>query len=70
MLGLRGQLLISLNMCKFKMKLIYNKEDFFDTKTKLLNFKLTLAVAKLEMISATLVSKIQSFQVIRQSTSR
>ena len=57
-------------MCKFKMKLIYNKEDFFDTKTKLLNFKLTLAVAKLEMISATLVSKIQSFQVIRQSTSR
>ena len=29
-------------MCKFKMKLLYNEEEFSGTKTELLNFKITL----------------------------
>ena len=34
-------------MYKFKIRLLSNEEDFFCTKTGLLNFKLTLPIAKL-----------------------
>ena len=39
------------------MKLLYNnEEEFFCIKTKLLNFKITLPLAKLDMVSSRLVS--------------
>ena len=38
------------------MKLQYNEEDFFCTKTELLDFRLTLPLAKLVMIEGRLVS--------------
>ena len=43
-------------MYKFKMKLIYNEEEFFLTKTELLNFKITVSMAKLDMVGSRLVS--------------
>ena len=43
-------------MCKFKMKLLYNEENPFCTKTVLLNFKITLPFTKLGMVGSTLVS--------------
>ena len=43
-------------MYKFKMRLLSSEEDFFCTKTGLLNFKLTLPLAKLEMVSSKLIS--------------
>ena len=33
------------------MKLLYNEEEPFYTKTDLLNFKVTLPLAKLDMVS-------------------
>ena len=38
------------------MKLLYNEEEHFCTKTDLLNFKLTLPLAKLVMVGVRLVS--------------
>ena len=43
-------------MCKFKMKLLYNEEELFCTKTELLNFKITLPLATLDMVGSRLVS--------------
>ena len=43
-------------MCKFKIKLLYNLEKFFCTKTELLNFKITLPLSKLDMVGSRLVS--------------
>ena len=42
-------------MYKFKMKLLYNEEKLFKTKTQLLNFKSTLTLAKLSMVGSGLV---------------
>ena len=41
-------------MYKFKIKLIYNKEELFCTE--LLNFKFTVSLAKLDMVKQRLVS--------------
>ena len=41
-------------MYKFKIKLIYNKEELFCTE--LLNFKFTVLLAKLDMVKQRLVS--------------
>ena len=38
------------------MKLLYNTEEIFCTKTEFLNFKITLPLAKLDMIGSRLVS--------------
>ena len=38
------------------MKLLYIEEELFCTKTELLNFKVTLPLAKLDMVSWGLVS--------------
>ena len=43
-------------MHKFKIKLLCNEEEFFFTKTELLNFRLTVPLAKLVMVAAKLVS--------------
>ena len=43
-------------MYKFKIKLLYNEEKVFCTKTDLLNFKITLQLAKLDMAGSRLVS--------------
>ena len=38
------------------MKLLYNEEKFFCIKTELLNFNITLPLAKLGIVSSKLVS--------------
>ena len=38
------------------MKLLYNKENIFCTKTEFLNFQITLLLAKLDMVGSRLVS--------------
>ena len=38
------------------MELLYNEEELFSTRTKLLSFKITLQVAKLHMVGSMLVS--------------
>ena len=43
-------------MYKFKMELLWNAEDFFCTKRVLLNFKITLSLAKLDMVGPRLAS--------------
>ena len=43
-------------MHKFKTKLLYRGETFFCTKTELSNFKITLPLGKLDMVSLRLVS--------------
>ena len=43
-------------MYKFKIKLLYNEEKFICTKRELLNFKITLPMAKLDMVSSRLIS--------------
>ena len=48
-------------MYKFKIKLLYNEEKIFCTKTELLNFKITLPLAKLEMVVSRLVSNDSIF---------
>ena len=37
------------------MKLLYNEEESFFTKTKLLDFKVTLPLAKVDMVSSRLL---------------
>ena len=37
------------------MKLLYNGEEFFCTKAELLNFKVTLILAKLDMVGSRLI---------------
>ena len=37
-------------MYKFKIKLLYNEEKNFGTKTELLNLKITLPLAKLNIV--------------------
>ena len=45
-------------MYEFKMRLLYsNKEEHFWTKIGLLNFKITLPLAKSHMVSSKLASK-------------
>ena len=48
-------------MYKFKMKLLYNEEGFFCTKTELLNFKITLPLATLDIVASRLVSNGLTF---------
>ena len=43
-------------MYKFKIKLLYNEEKKFCTKTAFLNFKIILPLAKLDMVGSRLVS--------------
>ena len=43
-------------MYRFKIKLLYNEEKLFCTKTELLNFNFTLPLAKLDIVSSRLVS--------------
>ena len=43
-------------MYKFKIKLLYNEENIFPTKTELLNFKFTLPLDKLDIVGSRLVS--------------
>ena len=43
-------------MYKFRIKLLYNKEKIFCTKTDPLNFKVTLPLVKLDMVGSRLVS--------------
>ena len=50
-------------MCKFKMMLLYKEEKFLCTKTELLNFKVTLPLAKLGMVGSRLVSNGLFFQM-------
>ena len=38
------------------MKLLYNEEELFSTKAELLKFKITLALAKLDMVGSRLIS--------------
>ena len=57
-------------MYKFKMKLLYNEEELFCTKTELLNFKLTLPLTELVMIRARLVSSHLVFGIILQAMPR
>ena len=42
-------------MYKFKMKWLYNEEKRFCTKTEFLNFKITLPLAKLDMLGSKVV---------------
>ena len=50
LVGLRGQLFNSYTTYKFKMKLLYNDEEFFYTKTELLSFKIILSLGILDMV--------------------
>ena len=43
-------------MYKFNMKLLFTEEERFWIKTELLNFKITLPLAKLDMVGSRLVS--------------
>ena len=52
------------------MKLLYNEEELFCTKTELLNFKLTLPLTELVMIRARLVSSHLVFGIILQAMPR
>ena len=54
--GLRGQKFNSWTVYKFKIKLLYNEEKLFYTKTELLNFKFTVPLAKLDIVSSRPVS--------------
>ena len=48
-------------MYKFKKELLYKEEERFRTKTDLLNFKITLPLAKLDMVGSRLVSNALIF---------
>ena len=48
-------------MYKFQIKLLYNEERLFCTKTELLNFNFTLPLAKLDMVGSRLVSNVLIF---------
>ena len=56
MVGLSRHVFNSKTIYKFKIKLQYNKEGLFCTKTELLNFNVTLPLAKLDMVGSRLVS--------------
>ena len=56
LVGLRGWLFSLLTMYKFKIKLLYNEEKRSCTKTELLKFKITLPLAKLDIVRSRLVS--------------
>ena len=43
-------------MYTFEIKLLHNEEEIFCTKIKLLNFKVTLPLAKLDVVGSRLVS--------------
>ena len=43
-------------MYRFKMKLLYNEEGFFRSKTEMLNFEITVPLVKLDMVGSKLVS--------------
>ena len=43
-------------MYKLRIKLLHNEEKFVWTKTKLLNFKITLPLAKLDIVGSRSVS--------------
>ena len=51
------------------MKLLYNGEQFFCTRTELLSFRLTRPLAKADVIGARLGSNSLIFHVILQSIS-
>ena len=42
-------------MNKFKINLLYNEEEFFCTKTELLNLKITSTLAKLDVVDSRIV---------------
>ena len=49
-------------MYKFKIKLLYNEEELiFSTKAVLLDFKITLPLAKLDTVVSRLVSNDSIF---------
>ena len=48
-------------MYKFKIKSLHNEEKNFCTKTELLYFKITLPLAKLDIVGSRLVSNGLSF---------
>ena len=49
-------------MYKFKIKLLYNEEELiFSTKAELLDFKITLPLAKLDTVVSRLVSNDSIF---------
>ena len=50
-------------MYVFKIKLLYNEEERFCTKTEFLNFKITLPLAKLDMVDSRQVSNGLIFSV-------
>ena len=43
------------------MRLLYNEEELFCTKTELFNFKISLALAKLDIVGSRLVSNNLTF---------
>ena len=43
-------------LCIFKIKLLYNEEKLVYTKTELLSFKVTLPLAKLDIVGSIPVS--------------
>ena len=53
---LYGQLFNLIFMYKFSITLLYNDEEYFCDKTELLNFRIVLPLAKLDMAGSRLVS--------------
>ena len=43
-------------MHKFKIKLLYNEEEAFCSKAELLNFKITLPLARLDIVDSSSVT--------------
>ena len=64
LVGLCGQLFNLKTMYKFKTKLLYNENELFCIKIELINFKITVPLAKLDMVSSKLVSNGLIFQMI------
>ena len=56
MVGLHGRVFNLQTIYKFKIKLLYNEENVFCTKTEFLNFKIAFPLAKLDMFGSRLVS--------------
>ena len=56
MVGLHGRVFNLQTIYNFKIKLLYNKENVFCTKTEFLNFKIAFPLAKLDMFGSRLVS--------------
>ena len=49
------------SLCIFKIKLLYNEEKLVYTKTELLSFKVTLPLAKLDIVGSSPVSNCLIF---------